>query len=80
MRLSDRGDTVQDMQKIDQGLTDTVKSVTIAGGRMIVAQPDWSDLDWQRVVFELGLQDREVHDQDMGLLSTGHLFWWVPNE
>jgi hypothetical protein len=44
---------------------------------MIVAQPGWSDTDWQRVVYELGLQDHEVVDQDMGMLSTGHLFWWV---
>lgn len=77
MRLSVRGDTVQDMHKIDQGLTDTVKSVTIAGGVMILAEPGWSDLDWQRTVYELGLQNHEVHDQDMGMLSTGHLFWWV---
>lgn len=65
------------MQRKEQGLTDTVKSVSIGDGVMIVAQPEWSDLDWQRVVHELGLQDREVNDQDMGMLSTGHLFWWV---
>ncbi len=77
MRLSDRGANLNGMQKIDQGLTDTVKSVTVADGLMIVAQPGWSDTDWQRVVYELGLQDHEVVDQDMGMLSTGHLFWWV---
>jgi hypothetical protein len=65
------------MQKIDQGLTDTVKSVTIAGGMMILAEPGWSDMDWQRTVYELGFQDHEVHEQDMGMLSSGHLFWWV---
>ncbi len=65
------------MRKIDQGLTDTVKSVTVAGGLMIVAEPGWSDLDWDRVVHELGVQGKEVNDQDMGMLSTGHLFWWV---
>jgi hypothetical protein len=44
---------------------------------MIVAEPGWSDLDWDRVVHELGVQGKEVNDQDMGMLSTGHLFWWV---
>lgn len=68
------------MQKpIDRLLTDSVSAVQLNGGRFILAQPDWSDLDWQHTVHSLGLADREVNDQDMGMLSSGHLFWWVPN-
>lgn len=80
MLLSDRGDTVQDMTKIDQTMTGSVMSVPLPGGTFILAQPDWSDLDWQHTVYGLGLADRDVNDQDMGMLSSGHLFWWVPNE
>ena len=68
------------MTKTDHTMTETVTSVTLPGGMMILAQPGWSDLDWQRTVYGLGLQNRDVHDQDMGLLTSGHLFWWVPNE
>ena len=70
---------MQDMKPIDLLLTDTVKSVPIAGGVMIVAEPGWSELVWQHTVYGLGLADRPVNDQDMGMLSSGHLFWWVPN-
>ena len=70
---------MQDMQKIDQMMTDSVKSVPLPGGTMILAQPGWSELDWQRTVYGLGFADRDVHDLDMGMLSSGHLFWWVPN-
>ena len=80
MQLSDRGDTVQDMKPIDHLLTDTVTSVPLPGGTLLLAQPGWSELDWQATVYGLGFADRDVNDQDMGMLSSGHLFWWVPNE
>lgn len=80
MQLSEWGATVQDMNPIDHLLTDTVKSVPLPGGTLLLAQPGWSELDWQHTVYGLGLADRAVNDQDMGMLSSGHLFWWVPNE
>ena len=63
------------MQALTQN--DTVHAAQIAGGYLVVAQPDWNTEDWERLVYSLGLADLEVNDQDMILTTTGHLLWWV---
>lgn len=63
------------MQALTQN--DTVHAAEIAGGIVVVAQPNWNTEDWERTVYGLGLADIEVNDQDMTLTSSGHLLWWV---